>query len=285
MANYAAALLIGNFASSRALWCPAAARARNTLRGRPDAAANDDETFCDPDAPTAGCVDALGFWELDGTAAPTAAAEDSAVEGDADGFCDVEAQGACVDFGDFWGASAADEDEASRYRRLLEADSHAGVEIDATTGSPRYREQFAWVDEAACIGCLLCEQVAPATFFIEPDQGMARVFRQHGDADEVIDEAILTCPVQCIKRVNFDALRRLELRRGQDGAIDVKRRAVARAEGRAPRTPLNPGDVVDPDDPDVVARERELDRKRRSELRAALPTEYTAITGGREVEL
>ncbi|MEL6456588.1 MAG: ferredoxin, partial [Cyanobacteria bacterium J06623_5] len=40
--------------------------------------------------------------------------------------------------------------------------------------------------------------------------GRARVIRQNGDSEELIQEAIDTCPVNCIHQVDYTELRELE---------------------------------------------------------------------------
>ena len=57
-------------------------------------------------------------------------------------------------------------------------------------------EKAVWVDERKCIGCTYCSNVATNTFFMEPDNGRSRAFRQDGDSQELIQEAIDTCPVE-----------------------------------------------------------------------------------------
>ena len=68
------------------------------------------------------------------------------------------------------------------------------------------REQAVWVDEAVCIGCRYCAHVASNTFLVEPTYGRSRVIRQDGDSTERIQEAIDTCPVDCIHWVAFAQL-------------------------------------------------------------------------------
>ncbi len=72
------------------------------------------------------------------------------------------------------------------------------------------RQKAAYVDEPTCIGCKHCSHVAPNTFYIEPDYGRSRVFNQDGDSQELIQEAIDTCPVDCIHWVDFIQLKQLE---------------------------------------------------------------------------
>ena len=71
------------------------------------------------------------------------------------------------------------------------------------------REKAVWVDERKCIGCTYCSSVATNTFAMELEQGRARAFRQDGDSEELIQEAIDTCPVDCIEWVSFEELIKL----------------------------------------------------------------------------
>ncbi|EKQ67631.1 ferredoxin [Leptolyngbyaceae cyanobacterium JSC-12] len=73
-----------------------------------------------------------------------------------------------------------------------------------------FRQKGVYVDEITCIGCKHCAHVARNTFYIEPDYGRSRVVRQDGDAEEIIQEAIDTCPVDCIHWVEYAELKRLE---------------------------------------------------------------------------
>ena len=68
------------------------------------------------------------------------------------------------------------------------------------------REKAIWVDESICIGCRYCAHVATNTFVIEPHLGRSRAIRQDGDSFELIQEAIGTCPVNCIYWVPFEEL-------------------------------------------------------------------------------
>jgi ferredoxin len=72
------------------------------------------------------------------------------------------------------------------------------------------RQKGVYVDEITCIGCKHCAHVARNTFFIEEDYGRSRVLRQDGDMEEVIQEAIDTCPVDCIHWVDYTELKNLE---------------------------------------------------------------------------
>ena len=72
------------------------------------------------------------------------------------------------------------------------------------------RQNGVYVDEITCIGCKHCAHVARNTFYIEPDYGRSRVVRQDGDGEEIIQEAIDTCPVDCIHWVDYTELKKLE---------------------------------------------------------------------------
>ncbi len=72
------------------------------------------------------------------------------------------------------------------------------------------RQKGVYVDEITCIGCKHCAHVARNTFYIEPSYGKSRVVRQDGDPDTVIQEAIDTCPVDCIHWTDYTELKKLE---------------------------------------------------------------------------
>ncbi|WP_346293483.1 ferredoxin [Sphaerothrix gracilis] len=72
------------------------------------------------------------------------------------------------------------------------------------------RQRGVYVDELTCIGCKNCAHVARNTFYIEPDYGRARVVRQDGDPDELVQEAIDTCPVDCIHWMDYTEVQQLE---------------------------------------------------------------------------
>jgi ferredoxin len=77
----------------------------------------------------------------------------------------------------------------------------------------QWRQKAVYVDEVTCIGCKHCAHVAPNTFYIEPDYGRSRVFNQDGDSEKQIQEAIDTCPVDCIHWINYSELQDLEEQR------------------------------------------------------------------------
>ncbi|MDZ7950278.1 ferredoxin [Nostoc sp. DedQUE09] len=90
---------------------------------------------------------------------------------------------------------------------LRDAPERSGLEPEL---GGMLRQNGVYVDEITCIGCKHCAHVARNTFYIEPDYGRSRVVRQDGDAEEIIQEAIDTCPVDCIHWVDYTELRKLE---------------------------------------------------------------------------
>ncbi|NEP16941.1 MAG: ferredoxin [Leptolyngbya sp. SIO4C1] len=94
--------------------------------------------------------------------------------------------------------------------QLRDAANRSGLEPELG-GS--LRQRGVYVDELVCIGCKHCAHVARNTFYIEPDYGRARVVRQDGDPEALIQEAMDTCPVDCIHWVDYTHLRQLEAAR------------------------------------------------------------------------
>lgn len=90
---------------------------------------------------------------------------------------------------------------------LRDAPERSGLEPEL---GGAFRQKGVYVDEITCIGCKHCAHVARNTFYIEPDYGRSRVVRQDGDLEDVIQEAIDTCPVDCIHWVDYTELKALE---------------------------------------------------------------------------
>lgn len=55
----------------------------------------------------------------------------------------------------------------------------------------------AYVDQDECIGCESCVQICPAVFEMN-DEGKAQVIEGSAGTEECIQEAMDTCPVECI---------------------------------------------------------------------------------------
>jgi len=82
------------------------------------------------------------------------------------------------------------------------------------------RQKAVWVEETDCIGCRYCAHVASNTFLMIAETGRCRAIRQDGDSIERIQEAIDTCPVDCIHWVDFEHL------------IDLRQRQLETARSR-----------------------------------------------------
>jgi len=97
------------------------------------------------------------------------------------------------------------------------------------------RQKAVWVDEAVCIGCRYCAHVATNTFLVEPDWGRSRALRQDGDSTERIQEAIDTCPVDCIHWVPYEDLPTLEARLQEQEMLPLGVPTPARLKRTRPR--------------------------------------------------
>ena len=117
---------------------------------------------------------------------------------------------------DFLPSSEAEGDE-DRSGLEPELGGYLRSEVERSGMEPELggslRQKGAYVDEVTCIGCKHCAHVARNTFYIEPDYGRSRVMRQDGDPEEVIQEAIDTCPVDCIHWVDYTEVKQLEAER------------------------------------------------------------------------
>ena len=99
------------------------------------------------------------------------------------------------------------------------------------------RQKAVWVDEAVCIGCRYCAHVASNTFLVESDWGRSRAIRQDGDSTERIQEAIDTCPVDCIHWVDYEQLPELEQRLSEQEILPLGVPSPARLRRTLPRAP------------------------------------------------
>ncbi len=54
------------------------------------------------------------------------------------------------------------------------------------------------IEEDECIGCESCVGVCPGAFAMDEASGKARVINLDGGSEEEIQEAMDTCPAQCI---------------------------------------------------------------------------------------
>lgn len=54
------------------------------------------------------------------------------------------------------------------------------------------------IDQEICIGCESCVELCPDIFEFDPIENKAYVIQAEGGDEGCIDEAIATCPVDCI---------------------------------------------------------------------------------------
>ena len=106
-----------------------------------------------------------------------------------------------------------DDDNLAAFQEYIESHDISGFE--PVLGG-ELREKAIWVDESSCIGCQYCVHIATNTFIVDENYGRARVIRQNGDNLEVVQEAIDTCPVDCMHWVDFEDLERLDASLNRD---------------------------------------------------------------------
>lgn len=102
------------------------------------------------------------------------------------------------------------------------------------------RQQAVWVDEAVCIGCRYCAHVAGNTFLVEETWGRSRAIRQDGDSTDTIQEAIDTCPVDCIHWVAYEALPSLAEQLSQQDIQPLGFPSPSRVKRTLPRRDVSP---------------------------------------------
>ncbi|PKI34263.1 hypothetical protein CRG98_045362 [Punica granatum] len=104
------------------------------------------------------------------------------------------------------------------YALLSDPNSRLAYDKARYTGRPLYsvwlgsesEQRAVFVDEVKCVGCLKCALFAGKTFAIESVYGRARVVAQWADPEHKIQEAIGSCPVDCISLVERSDLAALE---------------------------------------------------------------------------
>lgn len=55
-----------------------------------------------------------------------------------------------------------------------------------------------YIDEEECIGCGSCVEICPEVFQMQEGEEKAEVIKPEGGPEDLIQEAIDTCPVSCI---------------------------------------------------------------------------------------
>lgn len=165
---------------------------------------------------------------------------------------------------------------------LTTVESHTTVEIDEETGDP-VRNEMIYVDEVSCIGCTYCATIAQSTFFMEEEQGRARVFQQWGDDDETIEIAIDTCPVDCIHYISYAELEQLEIERRDQNINNAGRLVNTGGESAVSRGNIGGKAYTGPqritgDNPDFEVKEKgRMERERKRELKREMEKQNKSV--------
>ena len=56
------------------------------------------------------------------------------------------------------------------------------------------------IDQDECIGCEACVETCPAVFGFDEEEGKAFVIDDADPGEDCVDEAIASCPAECISR-------------------------------------------------------------------------------------
>lgn len=75
----------------------------------------------------------------------------------------------------------------------------AGGQARPVIGKEETMTKKVHIDEDECIGCGTCEEICPEVFKLDSDSGKAKVIKPEGGPEDLIGEAIESCPVSCIK--------------------------------------------------------------------------------------
>lgn len=54
------------------------------------------------------------------------------------------------------------------------------------------------VDQDTCIGCRTCEEICPEVFQLNEEIGTSEVIKPEGGPEDLIQDAIESCPVEAI---------------------------------------------------------------------------------------
>ncbi len=60
-------------------------------------------------------------------------------------------------------------------------------------------QKRVYIDEEECIGCQSCTEICPEIFQMREDGEKAEVVSFEGCPEDLVQEAIDTCPVSCIQ--------------------------------------------------------------------------------------
>jgi ferredoxin len=72
------------------------------------------------------------------------------------------------------------------------------VNNDRLFGEETSMSKKVYIDTEECIGCESCVELCPDVFGMDEEAEKAFVILPEGGPEDCIDEAIDTCPVECI---------------------------------------------------------------------------------------
>jgi ferredoxin len=75
--------------------------------------------------------------------------------------------------------------------------SGRGLESKKTFGGFEM-ERLVYIDTDECIGCENCVEICPEVFGFNPEVEKAAVILPEGGSEECIEDAMDSCPVECI---------------------------------------------------------------------------------------
>lgn len=58
--------------------------------------------------------------------------------------------------------------------------------------------RILYIDEDECIGCGSCEEICDEVFRLNEETEKAEVIKPEGGPEDLIEEAMETCPADCI---------------------------------------------------------------------------------------
>ncbi len=61
-------------------------------------------------------------------------------------------------------------------------------------------EEKIVIDQGECIGCEACVEICPSVFTFDEDEGKASVIDGVEAEEDCVDEAIASCPAECIEK-------------------------------------------------------------------------------------
>lgn len=56
------------------------------------------------------------------------------------------------------------------------------------------------IEEDECIGCEACVELCPSVFAFDEDSGKAYVLEDADGEEECVEEALASCPAECISK-------------------------------------------------------------------------------------